>query len=351
MAQIVSIVVPIYNAEHHLNRCISSLIDQTYEEIEIILINDGSLDGSLDICKKFEEKDPRVIVLSQPNGGVSSARNLGIEAASGDYIAFADADDTMQPHAIQSMLFELESSQVDVVRMKCEREVDGLIFPEKTIGSGVYRDEAIVSVIEAIVTGKMSAYMWLLLIRADKIPAEVRLSTELQLMEDTCFYVDLLQRIRSIKVSDTITYTYVANERSATRNPKKFIRNAENILAVNRRFNFLLAGENYLQDMNASHVRLISNIVFILGSQHKESIDFKNLIVQLLAQGYKEVFENSNLRSISLHNAILARAIYRGPSVARACVIGFSILKGISERIRDRANGVHGRRSGRVPQR
>lgn len=89
----ISIIVPVYNCEKWLNKCLDSLICQTYDNLEIICINDGSTDGSLEIMKKYKKKDERIVLLSQKNSGVSIARNNGINAATGDYLSFIDADD------------------------------------------------------------------------------------------------------------------------------------------------------------------------------------------------------------------------------------------------------------------
>lgn len=93
MNELISIIVPVYNAERTLERCIESLTKQTYRNIEIILVNDGSEDNSLNICRKHEQLDRRIIVIDKKNGGVSSARNAGIDIARGIYIMFCDSDD------------------------------------------------------------------------------------------------------------------------------------------------------------------------------------------------------------------------------------------------------------------
>ncbi len=93
MNELVSIIVPIYNVSEYLERCIKSLINQTYKNIEIVLVNDGSTDNSLDICKKYQNKDKRIVVLDKTNGGLSDARNYGIERAKGQYITCVDSDD------------------------------------------------------------------------------------------------------------------------------------------------------------------------------------------------------------------------------------------------------------------
>ena len=94
----ISIIVPIYNVELYLEKCIESIINQTYKDIEVILINDGSTDKSGIICDKYAKIDDRIIVLHKENGGVSSARNKGLDIAKGDYIAFVDPDDYIEPN-------------------------------------------------------------------------------------------------------------------------------------------------------------------------------------------------------------------------------------------------------------
>lgn len=95
MNDLISVVVPVYNVENYLERCLDSLVNQTYKNLEIILINDGSSDNSLSICQKYAEKDKRVKVYSQENSGLSSARNKGVSLASGKYIGFVDSDDVI----------------------------------------------------------------------------------------------------------------------------------------------------------------------------------------------------------------------------------------------------------------
>ena len=94
----ISIIVPVFNAEKTLDKCIMSLINQIYRNIEIILINDGSKDDSLSICQKYAEKDKRITVINKLNGGVSSARNEGLDNATGEFVMFCDSDDWAEPN-------------------------------------------------------------------------------------------------------------------------------------------------------------------------------------------------------------------------------------------------------------
>lgn len=97
MEKLISIIVPVYNAERTLHRCVTSLMEQSYPNIEILLVNDGSKDASLEMCRGYERQDSRIRVIDKPNGGVSSARNAGLDVARGEYIMFCDSDDWVSP--------------------------------------------------------------------------------------------------------------------------------------------------------------------------------------------------------------------------------------------------------------
>ncbi|MBQ9742156.1 MAG: glycosyltransferase [Ruminococcus sp.] len=99
----ISIIVPVYNAANYLNKCIDSLLSQTFEDFELILVNDGSKDNSGSICDDYAAKDRRIKVIHKDNGGVSSARNLGLDNAQGRYIMFCDSDDYVYPHFCQAL--------------------------------------------------------------------------------------------------------------------------------------------------------------------------------------------------------------------------------------------------------
>lgn len=116
---LVSIIVPVYNLEKVVPRCLNSLLAQTYNDIEIIVVDDGSKDASLDICKEYSKKDPRVTVMSKENGGVSSARNLGLDNTRGEYIVFVDSDDFVLPTYIESIVngFAISNADIVVTRM------------------------------------------------------------------------------------------------------------------------------------------------------------------------------------------------------------------------------------------
>ncbi|KRM63951.1 hypothetical protein FC14_GL000167 [Ligilactobacillus agilis DSM 20509] len=114
----VSIIVPVYNAETFLKKCVLSIINQTYKEIEIILVDDGSNDNSLSVCKYLETQDSRIKVIEKDNGGVSTARNAGLKMAIGEWIMFVDPDDYLENNIIEKLL-QHTSSRVDIVASSC----------------------------------------------------------------------------------------------------------------------------------------------------------------------------------------------------------------------------------------
>lgn len=115
MNEKISVIVPIYNVEPYLDKCLQSIVSQTYSNLEIILINDGSPDGCDKLCKEWERKNSRIIYIRKENAGVCSARNLGLDKATGDYIAFVDADDYISPLMYERLYALLVNNGADLV--------------------------------------------------------------------------------------------------------------------------------------------------------------------------------------------------------------------------------------------
>ena len=109
----ISVIVPVYQAEALLPQCVESVLAQTFSDWELLLIDDGSRDGSPTLCDGYAARDPRIRVFHKPNGGVSTARNLGLEQATGPYIAFLDADDTFEPAALETLWYLREKAGAD----------------------------------------------------------------------------------------------------------------------------------------------------------------------------------------------------------------------------------------------
>lgn len=115
MNQKISVIVPVYKAEKYIHRCINSILEQTHENLEIILVNDGSPDKCGEICDSFQLKDPRIIVIHTDNQGSSMARNIGLERATGDYIAFVDSDDWIEKNMYSILLKNMLDFSLEIV--------------------------------------------------------------------------------------------------------------------------------------------------------------------------------------------------------------------------------------------
>ena len=111
---LITVIVPVHNCAYYLKKCISSILNQTYRHLKIILIDDGSTDKSGVLCDKYAAKDSRVRVLHKPNGGVSSVRNKGLEEASGEYVTFVDADDWLPVDAIEALYEAIAAADADI---------------------------------------------------------------------------------------------------------------------------------------------------------------------------------------------------------------------------------------------
>lgn len=146
---LVSIVVPVYNVEKYFKRCVDSLVNQTLQNIEIILVDDGSLDNSGMLCDEFARNDSRIIVIHKKNGGLSSARNVGLKIAKGKYIGFVDSDDDVELDMYERMSEKLESTNADFVMADYIRVLNnGSSYLKTTnIEGGLYNSEDIRRVI------------------------------------------------------------------------------------------------------------------------------------------------------------------------------------------------------------
>ena len=121
----ISVIIPVYNVGEFLNEAISSLLNQTFTDFELICVNDGSKDNSLEILEKFSEIDPRVIVIDKENGGCGSARNRALDEAKGEYIYFFDPDDYILPNAFEELYKNITDNNSDLVLFKIAMFIDG----------------------------------------------------------------------------------------------------------------------------------------------------------------------------------------------------------------------------------
>lgn len=211
----VSIVVPVYNTEKYLDRCVQSLICQSYRNIEIILVNDGSSDGSLNIIYQWKNRDSRVICVDQKNQGVTCARKNGVHAATGDWVCFVDSDDEIPQKAIEKMV--AASENVDVVIGAVDAQGQGLElwnFPK--FNADYSRVEYLKNLLwnRQIHWGPVAK-----LFRKDLLDNFVfDISRKITNGEDRLFNIRVACKIKNVRIIDAIVYHYALRAASATFN-------------------------------------------------------------------------------------------------------------------------------------
>ncbi|WP_413854238.1 glycosyltransferase family 2 protein [Candidatus Ruminimicrobium bovinum] len=209
---LISVIIPVYNVEKYLSRCIDSVINQTYKNLEIILIDDGSTDNSGKICDEYAIKDNRIKVIHKQNGGVSSARNIGLDVAKGNYIGFVDSDDYIENDMYEILYELLVRNQTDIsccnkFVLKKNKFVVSESFPTK---------DGILSFDDVLNDSKHDFYIWNKLFNKNLI-GNVRFNEQLTLGEDLLFTYQVLQKIRNIAFYKEAKYYYCDNSNSITR--------------------------------------------------------------------------------------------------------------------------------------
>jgi glycosyltransferase involved in cell wall biosynthesis len=188
----VSIIVPVYNVEKYLGKCIDSIVNQTYKNIEVILINDGSTDNSGKICDQFAENDPRIRVLHQSNSGVSHARNIGIGAANGHFIEFVDSDDCVEHDITERLLSAMgDEAQLAVCGYKAVTTCEDIhLCPIE----GRYKRSEFILYFPKLFKQELINAIWNKMYSADTIK-----NSNLRFAENICVGEDLLFNLEYIK--------------------------------------------------------------------------------------------------------------------------------------------------------
>lgn len=219
--KLISIIVPIYNSEKYIERCINSLINQTYKKIEIILINDGSTDNSINICKNLAQIDKRIKVIDKDNQGVSVARNVGLENAHGDYVMFVDIDDWIESNTIQEMYNIIQKENVDIVKCNSisefyNKRINNVI--EKEICNiKIEKDKYKKEILKILSNTSKLNVIWGQLIKKEVVE-KLRFENGIVYGEDLLFNVQCLKNATSIYFLDKCCYHYFINHSGVSRN-------------------------------------------------------------------------------------------------------------------------------------
>lgn len=318
----ISVIVPVYNCEKYLSQCIQSIIEQDEKEIEIILVDDGSTDGSSSICDEFARKDERIIVVHKENEGVSVARNKGLEIAKGKYIAFVDADDYLDSKIYSTAYNEMENNNLDLIIWNYNFDRDGRIvtnenFPETCIVEG---EDAIKNVSATVLCPVVCdlptlnnkivgmGFPWNKLYRLDIIKNyNIRFTKGIILYEDVLFIYEYLKNAKKVELLNQAIYNYRINQDGATLKYKPEIMKSNNI--------FLEKIYKYKEEMNNNQInafwsriiRCYGNIfTYYLCNKKKNSSTIKEMKYVLISQPiYKEAINNVKFKALTKKQIIL----------------------------------------------
>lgn len=212
----ISVIIPVYNKAPYLEKCLNSVINQTYKGLEILLINDGSTDNSLEICNNYCQKDDRIQLFDQENRGVSAARNLGIEKAKGEWIYFLDADDYLELNAFEQLISEANlNSKVDVLHFGIRAIKDNIIQGEKCPSKKTLLN-SLEGFLSSLELRPVSCCLYLIkskIVKDNNMLFDITQTTG----EDKIFISEVFMRASSFLILDKIFYNQILSPNSLSR--------------------------------------------------------------------------------------------------------------------------------------
>lgn len=230
MNSLISVIVPVYNVEKYLNECVDSLISQTYSNLEIILVDDGSTDSSFSICMKYKSKDSRIVVYHKDNEGLGLTRNYGLQKANGEFVTFLDSDDYLYPDAIKVMYEHIKKFDCDIVSANTVYKDEPMKI---CVDEGLYDHNKIMTVLMPRIMGNYpgvnDGYTYTATAKLYKkstlMDLNILFPSERKLIwEDLVFSIDLFPKCNGIYVLNYPAYYYRYTETSLTHKyiPDKF---------------------------------------------------------------------------------------------------------------------------------
>lgn len=268
MNNLISVIIPIYNVEDYLEKCIDNIIGQTYANLEIILVDDGSPDRCGNMCDEYASRDSRIKVIHKVNGGVSSARNAGLDIATGDWIYFIDPDDWIDLDTLELVLDKALKTNTDMCLFDHEQ-----IFKNQSFRwSAVPSDQEVFFILDDLKTLFLychSHVCWNFIFKAELVSENIRFNEAIYMNEDLAFKFELYEYIKSFSYLPKALYHNILRSDSATANIRpSFIQNER--LLYNHMISTIESG-NY-----PDFAERIPNTILISGLGNVVRLAFKN---------------------------------------------------------------------------
>ncbi|RFM29571.1 glycosyltransferase family 2 protein [Deminuibacter soli] len=265
----ISIIIPVYNTENYIGQCLQSILDQQYDNLEILLINDGSTDGSAQICEKFAASDNRIVYRSIENQGVSNARNIGLQLATGDYLLFVDSDDALEPQCFNSITAELAANPADVITFQFRRYFSAEKMETfSDYKKGVLSRADIAAYFSSVDYLPFFWYPFRRLYRLAFLQKHhLAFSTEITWGEDTLFNFEVFSYFPESRLSNKVIYTQNVNPTSYTSQRYKknltenFIKHYEKRIEIQKRVSAAIDHKTW-KNLSYYYINHVMNLFF-----------------------------------------------------------------------------------------
>ena len=291
----VSIIVPVYNVESYLDKCLNSLVNQTLKDIEIIVINDGSTDNSQKIIDKYSKKYKNIINIAKENGGVSEARNLGLEKASGEYIGFLDSDDWIEPDMYELMYQKAKTENFDIVA--CDTQA---IYNDKKvyISSNIKEDN--VSNKELMIDAY--AVIWNKIYKKEILKG-IKFNKGMNFCEDVEFLYMVYSKVKTIGVIKEPLHNYLQREGSLTyvydKKLYKLLEAMDDVLDYYKKNKIL---DKYFDEVEYTYARYLyaTFIKRMAKTRNKEEFNKAvNLVIEKVTKEFPNYKKNKYLKEFN----------------------------------------------------
>ncbi|MBS5089091.1 MAG: glycosyltransferase family 2 protein [Streptococcus lutetiensis] len=305
MKDLVSVIVPVYNVEKYIHRCITSIINQSYSELEIILVDDGSSDSSGLICDEYALKDKRIKVIHKKNGGLGYARNSGLDCATGKYVTFIDSDDYVEQDMIEKLYKDLIGVEADTCIGGFQRVYhNGTFVYENPLSGRVFeKEEILIKVLskmfgQLVNSSSLEMSVWKVLFSNELIQKyNIRFPSEREFIsEDIIFDTEYYAKANRVVMSSDVGYYYCDNEDSLTTkyNPNRFDLQVKLYLELIERVKRLKIYEVSIDRLNATLIAVARYSIKL-----EQKFSFRNGLIQS-KRNIKEICQNSVLKNALL---------------------------------------------------